>query len=246
MFNYRLSDLPGFGKLFVAIFTALMLFVTLWAAFIYYVDEGVVDTNHLPAYLTQDNSQPADSSDFPQDVEDITDDDSSAVLAPIWDTTMKGQEVNLDTASPEESSTVKKAIGEQESGDRTIDMSGYDGDKDDETPDQLTHLRRNVGLAHTHINGQTLLFFALGAIFLFSSAPPRTKKYVYWIFGIAVLGHNIGLTGWGFYSIFDDLLSISGVTLLVVIIYMSFLIFIDLAKSGGDASAETERPKAKD
>ncbi len=243
MFNYRLSNLPGYGKLFVALFTALMLCVTLWAALIYYVDEGVVDKNHLPAYLTQDASGLPDSGSLSQDNDDAS--DSEAVLAPIWDTTIKGEEVNLDTASAEESAQVKKAIGEQRAGDETIDMSGYDGDTDtsDDNSDQLTRLRKNVGLAHTHINGQTLLFFALGAIFLFSSAPDRTKKYVYWIFGIAVLCHNIGLTGRGFYSVFDDLLAVSGVAILVVIIYMAFLIFIDLAKPAG---ATTEAGNSKE
>ncbi len=93
-----------------------------------------------------------------------------------------------------------------------------------------SQLRHNVGLAHTHINGQTLLYFVLGFIFLFTSAKEKIKKYVYWIFGIAVFTHSVGLTGQGFYSIFDDLLSLSGVTLLVIIPYMSLLIIVDLFK----------------
>ncbi len=93
-----------------------------------------------------------------------------------------------------------------------------------------SQLRHNVGLAHTHINGQTLLYFVIGFIFLFTSTKDKIKKYVYWIFGIAVFTHSIGLTGQGFYSIFDDLLALSGVTLLVVIPYMCLLIIVDLFK----------------
>lgn len=62
-----------------------------------------------------------------------------------------------------------------------------------------SQLRHNVGLAHTHINGQTLLYFVLGFLFLFTSTKDKIKKYVYWIFGITVFVHTVGLTGAGFY-----------------------------------------------
>ncbi len=243
MFNYHLSDLPGYGKLFVAIFTTLMLGVMLWAALIFYVSQGLVDKNHLPAYLSENAAPEVDSTDFPQDVEDISSEDSSAVLAPIWDTTMKGQEVNLDTATADESTAVRKAVGHQAGEDRTIDMTGYDGDTDDGYVEGPTHFRKNIGLAHTHINGQTLLFFALGVVFLFTSAKAQTKKYVYWTFGIAVVLHNIGLTGRGFYSFFDDMLAISGVALLVIITYMAFVIYIDLAKPSRHATNNVNTSK---
>ncbi len=93
-----------------------------------------------------------------------------------------------------------------------------------------SQLRHNVGLAHTHINGQTLLYFVLGFLFLFTSTKDKIKKYVYWIFGITVFVHTVGLTGAGFYSIFDDMLALSGVALLVIIPYICFLIIIDLFK----------------
>ena len=93
-----------------------------------------------------------------------------------------------------------------------------------------SQLRHNIGLAHTHINGQTLLFFVLGFIFLFTSAKDKIKKYVYFIFGTAVVFHTIGLTGHEFYSIFDDLLALSGLILLVIMPYMCLLIIVDLFK----------------
>ena len=51
MWNYKLSDLPPYGKLFVGIFITLMLFVCLWAVFIFYVEKGLVDSDNLPEYL---------------------------------------------------------------------------------------------------------------------------------------------------------------------------------------------------
>ncbi len=96
--------------------------------------------------------------------------------------------------------------------------------------EKIHQLRLNAGLAHTHINGQTLLYFVLGFLFLFTSTKDKIKKYVYWLFGITVFVHTVGLTGAGFFSIFDDLLALSGVALLVIIPYMCFLIIIDLFK----------------
>jgi hypothetical protein len=88
-----------------------------------------------------------------------------------------------------------------------------------------------LGLAHTHVNGQTLLFFAIGVVFLFTSVAPTTKKIIYWVFGLGVVMHAAGLTGQGYHWIWDDLLAMTGVLMLVVIVYMALMIFVDLGKS---------------
>ena len=161
MLNYKIQNLPPYGKLFVGMTTILMLCVVLWAMLIFYVDKGIMSEDSKPLYM-QDKTEQV-----------------------------------------------------QESGD------DHDGE---------SQLRHNVGLAHTHINGQTLLYFVLGFIFLFTSAKDKIKKYVYIIFGIAIFTHTVGLTGQDFYSFFDDLLALSGVTLLIVIPYMCLLIIVDLFK----------------
>ena len=183
--NMRLSDLPSYGKVFVAVFTSLMLCVCLWAAFIYSVEKGMVESDRLPAYLT-------------------VDDPSTAAGSP-------------------EDSPHHEAVG----------GTAHDVDANGEE----SALRENVGLAHTHINGQTLLYFAIGLIFLFTAAPAKTKKVVYWLFGFSILVHTIGLSGEGFHWFFDDILALSGVTLVVVIAYMALMIYIDLARPRAARSA---------
>jgi hypothetical protein len=170
--SFQLSQLPGFAKLFVALFTCLMLLVCLWAVWLYTVEKGAIDPDNLPAYLN-DNEQ----RELPGQIE-------------------------VDRA----------AHGAAES--------------------ERSHLRDNLGLAHTHINGQTLLFFAIGLVFLFVSVKPRIKKLVFWVFALAVVAHSIGLSGEGYHWFFDDLLAASGVVILVTIIYMALLIFVDLSKTG--------------
>ena len=161
MFNYYLKDLPPFGKLFVGLFTALMLFVCLWAVFIFYVENGMyTEDEAIPLYLQQENEAAENN--------------------------------------------------EHEEGE--------------------SQLRHNLGLAHTHINGQTLLFFALGLVFLFTSVNSKTKKLALSVFGVAVFVHAVGLSGQHYHWFFDDILAVSGVALLVVIPYICFMIFVDLFK----------------
>ncbi|NOY87828.1 MAG: hypothetical protein GXO93_00370 [FCB group bacterium] len=227
MFNIHLQDLPPFAKLFVGIFTALILCVSLWAVLIFYVEEGIVNQNHLPAYLTSSAELQRQ-----KDIEEITA-DSQSVVAPIWDSTLEGEEEKVDTVTMEQK--FRSSDSEQEA--NAVDtISQVESKKD-----RIRHLRKNVGLAHTHINGQTLLFFAIGLVFLFTSVKPKVKKVVYWVFGIAVLLNSIGLSGKGFYSVFNAVSSVSEVVILVVIVYMAFLIFVDLSRKGSMASHKIEK-----
>ena len=163
--SIQLNHLPGYARLFVALFVTLMLLVGFWAGWLYTVDKGTIDEDHLPAYLHPD----------------------------------------LDS--------------------QQVVLSGRAGSSDDQ-PD----LRENLGLAHTHINGQTLLFFAMGLVFLFSSATPDLKNTLFSIFAASIVAHVIGLSGEGFHSIFDDILAISGVAIIVVMAFMAMLIYIDLVR----------------
>ncbi|MBU0983685.1 MAG: hypothetical protein KKA42_07430 [candidate division Zixibacteria bacterium] len=164
----HISALPGVGRLFVGLFTTLMLLVCLWAIWIYAVEKGPLHPDNLPVYMQS---------------EDI----GSGV-------------VTSEAATP------------------------------DEPRDSDTRLRKNLGLAHTHVNGQTLLFFALGAVFLFTSVQAKTKRYVLLAFGATVLIHAVGLSGAGFHWVFDDILAVSGVVMLVLIAFMCFRIYVDLAR----------------
>ncbi len=92
-------------------------------------------------------------------------------------------------------------------------------------------LRENVGLAHTHINGQTLLYFALGFIFLFTTISEKKKKQILILLTLSILIHAIGLSGEGFHWLFDDILALSGIVMLALFIYMLYCIVIDLGRT---------------
>lgn len=201
---FRLRNLPPYAKTFVGIFTALMLCVGIWAVWIFSARYGGVDQDNLPSYLRQN------TNDLKADIDELKA-DSSAVMAPVWDQKQAGREQKIDSAtlSAIEHRRLPKDVSRYESG----------GDPD-----------RDLGLAHTHQNGQTLLFFAIGLVFLFTSVSPRVKKFVYGTFGVTILLHTIGLTGRSHAPIFSDLLSFAGFAIVAVIAYMAFMIFADLAK----------------
>ena len=217
--RYRLSDLPPFAKLFVAIFTLLMLLVCLWAVLIFYETKGKIGNDALPLYMQTDSvvtDSAAMSEEITQDIAEIAA-DSEAVQAPVWDSTQAGEEQPLDSA--EVARIALLAMAQQQAAD------------DAERTSTESRFRHNLGLAHTHVNGQTLLFFAIGVVFLFTSVAPKTKKIIYWVFGICIVLHAAGLTGQGYCWVWNDLLAITGVLMLVVIVYMALLIFVELGKS---------------
>ena len=203
-----LSSFPPMAKLFVGLFTTLMLCVCFWAVWIYTVEKGEVDADDSVTELNADDEIDALASD------------SSTVLAPIWDSGHAGEGIPLDS-------------GEIDTMEEFADLAkGYDGvGNDQEYQEAESRLRHNLGLAHVHVNGQTLLFFALGAVFLFTSVKPRVKKIILWTFAVTILAHAVGLTGEGYHWIFEDIMALSGVILLALIAYMCLMIYVDLGRT---------------
>lgn len=171
--SIKIQNLPSYAKLFIGLFTTLMLCVCAWAILILYVEKGMVAPSQVPPYVIEPYGQK--------------------------DTT------KVQEQKPEQ--------------------------KPEETLEQIRRrLKHNVKLAHTHINGQTLLFFAMGLVFLFTSVKPKIKKTVFWTFAISVVVHNIGLTGEDYHWIYYDLIIFTGIVILLTIAYMAFIVYADLLK----------------
>ena len=79
-----LASFPTVVKLFVGLFTTLMLLVCLWAVWIYTVDRGEVEPHASVGTLTPGEEIDAIASD------------SETALAPIWDTNHAGEPEPLD------------------------------------------------------------------------------------------------------------------------------------------------------
>ena len=191
MFNdFNLTKLPPCGKLFVGLFTFLMLAVFIWAGTLATIESGLFGEEESEEY------------DYRADMETILNDEE-AVTPPNW----------ADS-------------GEQE----PIDETNVDEFRQEPGQSSWEIFEENLKLSHVHLNGHTALFFGLGAIFFFSTVPHRTKKLIYWIFGIAILTHAIGLAGVDSCIYGKILVYVGGIPLLLMILYMSLRIFGDLRK----------------
>ncbi len=231
--NIKLSELPSYGKLFVGLFTALMLFVCLWAMTIFYVEKGLVTVDEYSQPAEEYDTMPAEEGD--EEIAIVIDEilaDSASELAPDWDSNTAEEEAVFDSAQLADSFEQYDAEIAPENDEMAIDE--YPG------PDAIDHLSHNLGLAHTHINGQTLLFFAMGLVFIFTSVKPRTKKIVLIVFAVSVFLHAVGLTGEAFHWIFDDLLAISGLIILITIVYMALAVYVDLARGAKSGKSNEE------
>jgi hypothetical protein len=231
--KFRLNNLPGYAKVFVGLFTALMLVVAGWAAFLVYFEKVVeMDAYYEEAY----NEQPWDGDEISNDSDEMIVDearqedagllaeDSSAVLAPIWDSTFAGREVHVDSVSNLE--RFRQRDSEMSPGNE----SPMDDNSDIDLYQEEKEFEGNIKLAHVHLNGQTLLFFAIGLVFLFTTVSSGLKKTLYWIFGPAVLLHLVGLAGQGYGEFYNIALIIAGTAILICIFIMAVLIFLDLAR----------------
>jgi hypothetical protein len=191
----NLTMLPAHGKLFVGLFTALMVAVFLWAGTLATLESGIFGDD-------EDEKAAVEDYDYQADMDTIQA-DSLAVTAPDWSDSGQEEPINED------------------------DLGGFS-----ETPEKTTwqKFEDNLKLSHVHLNGHTALYFALGAIFFFSTATPSRKKLAYWIFGIAIFIHTLGLLALDTCPYGKILAMIGGAPLLLSILYMVIVIFSDLRK----------------
>ena len=54
----KISNLPPYAKLFVGLFTTLMLAVCAWTILILYIQEGMISEDDVPAYVTNHTGRP--------------------------------------------------------------------------------------------------------------------------------------------------------------------------------------------
>lgn len=204
----RLAGLPGYARLFVALFTALVLCVVLWAGWLFVAEGGQEGRDGYRAETTE-----GDEAEIADDIDEI-ESDSAAVRAPIWDTEYAGEDQPFDSS---ELHAVLEFAAWPEAGES--DEGSENAVIDD------------VRLAHARAGRLTLLFFGIGLVYLFSSAGAGTKKVVYWVFGLSIPVYAAGLSARQVHWIFDAALVVSGAVILVVILYMAVRIFRDLASN---------------
>ncbi len=127
---------------------------------------------------------------------------------------------------------------DEESGDDSdgIEVIGAEGDTKPSNVIQTPWFQYdNFKLGHAHINGQSLVFFTVVLLFVFTGASSGSKKLWSLILALSIIIHTLGL----FYQHkppFDIILRVSGTLFAVATAVMGFFIIKDIAKKSDTES----------
>jgi hypothetical protein len=131
------------------------------------------------------------------------------------------------SAAPEAAAPAPvKAVNKPDDGQSSGVVIEPDSDAPVKVKTQDWFIYENFKLGHTHLNGQTLVYFSLMALFLMSTASERSKIGWGVLLAFAVVLHTFGL----FFmhkELFAMLLRISGGLLSLSIMVMCGYIFAD-------------------
>lgn len=94
----------------------------------------------------------------------------------------------------------------------------------------LSRFEENAGRALKHVSVRTLLYFAIGLMFMFTTVSPKAKKLFYWSLAILMILHFIGLTGRGFCWPADALIYICSPLILILLFAMAIVILVNMRK----------------
>ena len=92
--------------------------------------------------------------------------------------------------------------------------------------------KENVKMALEHISSQALLFFALGVVFMLTTYSSKTKRFFYWLLGILLILHVLGLSGHGFCWPANMLMWVCGPLILIGFFIMAVMVLVDMRGKG--------------
>lgn len=98
----------------------------------------------------------------------------------------------------------------------------------DDLSDEWAMFQENVEWTLEHVGVQSLLFFAIGFLFMGTGIAGKTKKRIYWSGFVLIVLHMLGLSGCGFCTPANILLYVTGPLILVVFFAMTIMIMIGL------------------
>lgn len=187
--DFRIHELPPYGKTFVGLFCILVLIVLVWMTMLGLLHAGLIGYHYEDCPTT--NTLKMEAMLATQE----------ATVDPLWDDSGEVL-VNNDPLFQEKAGH----------------LSNW-------------HIfRDNLEWAIEHAGTQTLLFFALGLVFMFTTYSDKAKKRMYWIGFILIALHVIALSGCGFCLPANILVYTSGPLLLLVFAIMSIMVLANLKK----------------
>jgi len=203
--NFNLTKLPPHGKLFVSLFCVLVLLVVGWMTVL-----GLMEAKILGAPEFDEESA-FEEYDAQADIQTIALDDQ-AVTTPDW-----SDSGDQEPIGPED-------IDEYEE---------YAEEQFDEEEYALTFwekFRENMEWSMGHLSTQTILFFALGFLFVLTTYSAGIKKLFIWLLAIFTIVHAFGIAGFEFCRPATMFTWIGGLLLLIIMFIMSLMILVNVRK----------------
>jgi len=204
MFNeFNLTKLPPYGKLFVSLFCVLILFVVLWMSIL-----GLMEARIIGA-PTYDEEEAFEEYDAQADLETIALDDE-AVTTPDWSDSGEQKQIESEDI-PEYEEYAEEQFSEDE-----YALTFWE------------KFEENIEWSMGHLSTQTLLFFALGLLFIMTTYSAGVKKFFLWLLALLMILHTLGITGIDFCWPAQLLTWVGGPMLLIVLFIMDLMILVNL------------------
>ncbi|MEW5924838.1 MAG: hypothetical protein AB1746_12715 [Candidatus Zixiibacteriota bacterium] len=204
--DFNLTKLPPYGKLFVTLFCILVLFIVVWMTIL-----GMMEARLIGDFSNEE--QAFEEYDAQADLNTIELDDK-AVTAPDWSDSGEQEPIDSETLD---------------------DYEEYAEDQVDEDEEALTFwekFKENMEWAIEHLSTQTMIFFGLGLLFIFTTYSAGVKKFFLWFPALLIFLHALGISGYDFCWPAKFFIWVCGPLLLITLFIMSLMILTNVRKKG--------------
>jgi hypothetical protein len=93
-----------------------------------------------------------------------------------------------------------------------------------------SHFKANMEWSLAHLSTQALLYLAVGLLFMMTTYSHKLKKFFFWLLGILIGLHVLGIAGYGFCWPGNLFTYVPGPIIIVLFFIMSLMILINLGK----------------
>ena len=205
--NFNLPKLPPYGKLFVSLFCILILMIVVWMTVLGLMEAKIIGAPEF------DEESAIEEYDAQADIQTIALDDQ-AVTPPDW------------SDSGEQEPIESEDIDEYE------EFAEEQFDEEDYALTFWEKFKENMEWSMGHLSTQTILFFALGFLFVLTTYSAGVKKLFLWLLGIFSIVHAFGIAGFDFCWPATVFTWIGGPLLLIIMFIMALMILLNVRQKG--------------
>jgi hypothetical protein len=212
MDDFKLHRLHPCGKVLVGFFAVMVMVAMIWMALVGMMESGMIG-DYAKDYIDLDESyeEYVEQQDYTADMNEIMSDDE-AVTAPQWEDS--GQEESIEPEDLDEF----EAPDEEDISAFEVESTFWD------------QFKENMEWSLSHLSTQALLYLAVGLLFMMTTYSHKLKRFFFWLLGILIGLHVLGIAGYGFCWPGNLFTYIPGPIIIVLFFIMALMILINLGK----------------